>query len=337
MLTAAGKRLVSAVLAGVAMLVSWYPFPSATAQAVLVPGGDVFAVVGEQLVTFGEYQNALSIGMRQKYFHAKPPEAEVGRFQREVGDQLVNQVLLAGEAKRRGIEPDRAKIQEAIAGYERRYQNSEHWRANREQLLPGLVEGLERQSVLERLEQAVRAIAAPSEETLRAYYAAHPELFTEPEQVSLSLILLKVDPSLPRAAWEKAGEEADRLYQRLVKGAGFAELARLHSSDASAARGGELGYVHRGMLPDPVQKQVIDTLKPGTVSPPVVLLEGVAIMRLEDRRPPKLRSFADVRKRAAELWVREQGEGAWQLLITELRARTRIQFDESRYLPMPPG
>jgi parvulin-like peptidyl-prolyl isomerase len=90
------------------------------------------------------------------------------------------------------------------------------------------------------------------------------------------------------------------------------------------------------VLPEPIQKQVVDTLKPGVASAPVVLLEGVAIVRLDGRQPARLRTFEDVRVRAAELWAREQGDSAWQRLITELRARTRIQFDESRFLPLPP-
>ena len=41
--------------------------------------------------------------MRKKYYHAKPPEAEYAKFQREVGDEVVNRVLLLDEARRRGI------------------------------------------------------------------------------------------------------------------------------------------------------------------------------------------------------------------------------------------
>lgn len=324
----------AAAAAAIALVLALAPSVPARAQA--APGGEVFALVGEKTITFPEYQSALAAGMREKYYHAKPPEAEVAKFQREVGDRLVNQLLLYDEAKRRGVEPDRAKVDETIAGYDRRYKDSEQWRANRDRLLPGLRERLEQQSLLERLEQAVRAAPAPSEAAVRAYYDAHPEQFTEPEQLRLSLILLKVDPSSPRVTWEKAREEADRLYERLQKGADFGELARLHSSDPSSAKGGDLGYVHRGVLPEAIQKQVVDNLKPGVAAAPVVLLEGVAIVRLDGRQPARLRAFEDVRVRAAELWAREQGESAWKRLITELRARTRIQFDESRFLPLPP-
>lgn len=332
---ASSTRAASLLLAGAAAIALTHFFPVAFAQAAAkVPGGDVFAVVGEQVVTFGEYQNALASGMREKYYHAKPPEAEVAKFQREVGDQLVNRVLLLDEAKRRGIEPDRRKIDEAVAGYDQRYKASEQWRTNREKMLPGLIAHLERQSVLERFEKQIRSAGQPREEQLRAYYDAHRELFTEPEQVRLSLILLKVDPSSPRMAWEKAAEEADRIHQRLRKGVDFAELARMHSGDASAAKGGDLGYVHRGVLPDLIQQQVIDTLKPGALSAPVTLLEGVAIVRLEGRKLPQLRAFDDVRKRAGELWQREQGDLAWKTLVAELRRKTAVRVDQTRFLPL---
>lgn len=328
-----GRKTVGAVL-GCSLLLFIYPVAQAGAQAAApAVGGEVFARVGEKVITFQEYQAALAAGVRQKFYHGKPPVAELSQFQREIGAQLVNKLLLLDEAKRRGIAPDRAKVDATVAGYDKRYGSSEQWRANREQVLPRLIEQLERQSVLERLEADVRAVQRPSANDVQAYFEANPAQFTEPEQVRISLILLKVAPSSPRTAWDEAAEEAKRLHQRLEKGADFAELARLRSADPSAERGGDLGYVHRGMLPELIEKQIIDSLQPGAFSAPVMLLEGVAIVRLVDRKPARLRALADVARRAEELWLREQGENAWKRLIDVLRAATLVQVDESRLLP----
>jgi parvulin-like peptidyl-prolyl isomerase len=310
------------------------PAAHAVAQpAELKPGGEIFARVDKHEITFAEYQAALAAGIRKKYYHSRPPVAELSRFQREVADQLIDRRLLLDETRRRGIEPDRARIDAAVAGYDKRYGASEQWRAGRDRLLPPLVAQLESQSVLERLEAAVREVPPPDAATAKAYYDTHLEQFTEPEQVRLSLILLKVEPSAPRAAWDQAAEEGRRLHQKLRKGADFAELARLHSADPSAARGGDLGYLHRGMLPELIEKQVIDSLQPGAYSEPVTLLEGVAIVRMEERKPARQRSFEASAKRAGELWQREQGEKAWQRLIARLRAAAVVQVDESRFLP----
>lgn len=296
--------------------------------------GDVFAVVGDTTITWQEYQNAFSSGMRQKYYHARPPEREVAQFQREVGDRLVNRVLLLAEARRRGIGPDREAIKRTVDGYDKRYAGSAQWKENRDKMLPPLIADLEIGSTVEALEKRVRDVAAPTEPQARAHYAAHPEQFTEPEQVRIALILLKVDPSSTSAVWESAMEEAKQIHARLQRGAAFAELARTHSADASAEKGGDLGYVHRGMLPDAVQSQVIDTLKPGQFSAPVRLLEGVAIVQLIDRKLAKLRAFEDVKARAAELLRRDQGEKAWNTLIADLRRKAVFKIDESRFLPL---
>ena len=308
----------------------------ATAALLLLPIPGIaqaaaFATVGDTVIAREDYEAAVAAGVRQKFYHGRAPEQELLAYRREVGERLIERVLLLGEAERRGLKPDAARIDETVAQYDRRYAASERWRANREQMLPPLVAELGRQSVLEQLERSVRAVPAASAKEARAYYEAHRELFTEPEQARLSLILLRVDPSAPKAAWEQAQAEAARLRERLARGADFAELARLHSSDASAAEGGDLGYLHRGMLPGAVEEKVIDALKPGEVSAPVRVLEGFALVRLTDRKSPRLRGFDESAARAAELAQRSRGEAAWKALLASLRARARISVDESAY------
>lgn len=290
----------------------------------------VFALVNGTAITTQQYEAAFNAAVRKKFYHRQPPENQLAAFRREVADALINRVLLVAEGARRGIKPDAARVSDTIAGYERRYQDSPQWRKNREALLPELRRELEQLSVLERLEQAVRTAPEPGEEHVRSYYAAHPDLFTEPERVRLSVILLKVDPSAPGIAWNKAREEAQAIVRRLAAGTDFAALARLHSGDATAGKGGDMGYVHRGMLPRAVH-EVLDKLKPGMISEPVTVLEGVAIFRLVERRASRLRTYAEVRKRAADLWKREQADANWNGLIATLRSAAAITIDQARF------
>jgi hypothetical protein len=292
-----------------------------------------FATVGDTVLSAADYQRALAVAMRKKYYHAKPPEAELALFQREVGDELVNRVLLLAEAKSRGLQPAREKIAATVAGYDRQYQGSANWAANREKMLAAVVPQLESDSLLEQLQQSVRRTDAPGEAVARGYYDRHKELFVEPEQVKLGVILLRVDPSSPQSAWNGAWAEARSLHAKLVAGADFAALAKLHSGDKSAARGGEMDYTHRGMLPEAVHG-IVDALKPGELAAPVQLLEGVTILRLDGRKPALQRPFEDVRARAADLWQRDEGEARWKALIAELRRGARIRIDESHYAPL---
>lgn len=293
-----------------------------------------FAKVGETVVTVAEYRQALAVAQRKKYYHAKPPEDELPRFQREVGADVVNRILLKKEAQRRGVAPDRAAIKAAIDGYEARYKGSPNWQANKDRMIAAVTAQMESESLVQRLEKAVRTIREPTEKEAQGYYEQHKTLFVEPEQVKLGVILLKVDPSSTQAVWNAAHEEAKQIYKRLQGGASFAELAELHSGDLSAGKGGDMGYMHRGMLPEAVQL-IVDKLKPGAIAEPVQLLEGVAVLRLDDRKVAKQRAFADVRERAGDLWQREQGDVAWAKLIADLRKQTTVWMDESVFLPLP--
>lgn len=308
------------------------PAAAPVGAPIAAPIAGAFATVGDTVISRADYQRALSVAMRKKYYHARPPEAEFARFQREVGDEVVNRVLLLAEARRRGIVPDRERIAATVAGYDAQYGGSANWQANRDKMLAAVLPQLESESLLERLGQLVKRVPEPAEPVLRAYHEQHPALFTEPEQVRLSVILLKVDPASPQAIWDAAHAEGRQLHRRLLAGADFGDLARLHSGDRSAAAGGQMDYVHRGMLPEAVHG-VVDALPPGGLSAPVQMLEGVAILRLDDRRPARQRAFEPVRARAAELWQREQAQARWNELIATLRRGTAIRIDESLYAP----
>lgn len=305
-------------------------------RAPLAAGGEVFAVVGGVVVTGADYERAYRQAVRQKYYHRQPPQGEVNALRREVGDALIHRVLLLAEAKRRGLTYDAAKVDKAIAEHDTRYAGNPQWRQRRESLLPELKRHLGEQDVLERLQASVRAGPPASDAQAKAYYDAHREKFTEPAKVDVSVILLSVAPSSPQVAWDKAREEAVRIAAQLKAGADFAETARLRSADPSAARGGNLGYLHRGMLPEPVQK-VVDGLQPGAISAPVTVLEGVAILRLEGRQLAKALSFSEVKARAAALWERERSEKQWTEFLSRLRAGAAIEIDGSRYPPAGAG
>lgn len=297
------------------------------------PAAKPFATVGDVVVSAADYQLALAAAMRKKYYHAKPPEAEIAKFQREVGDDVVNRVLLLAEAKKRGIQPDREQVQATVAGYDRQYQGSPQWAASREKMLANVVPHLESESLLARLEKLVKQVPEPTEAVARAYYEQHKDLFVEPEQVKLAVIVLKVDPSSPQAAWNSARAEAQALHRKLVAGADFAELARLHSGDRSAARGGEMDYTHRGMLPEAVHG-VVDKLALGQLGEPVQMLEGFAILRLDGRKLAQQRAFEQVKARAGDLWQRAEGEARWKKLIAALRQATPVRIEESHYAPL---
>lgn len=287
--------------------------------------GTVYATVNGQPISVIEYTNTFNSSLKQKYYHGAVPEGKMAEAREEVFNQMVMRILLVEEAKRRGLVPDEKKLAETIAGYEAKYVASPTWKQDRERLLPGLREKLAEMSLLEQLEKSVRALPEMSDAEVKRFYDAHPELFTEPEKLHLSVILLTVDPSAPSTAWEQARAEAKAIHARLLGGADFAEAARMHSSGKEAAQGGDLGYVHAGMLPESLQ-QKIDSVKVGEIAEPITMLEGIAIFYLKDRRVAQLRAYADVAARAKELARREAEDAAWSGLQARLKSTADIKI-----------
>ena len=122
-------------------------------------------------------------------------------------------------------------------------------------------------------------------------------------------------------------EKAESLLKKIRKGDSFEELARIHSGDESAVNGGHMGYIHIGMLGTPAQK-VLNIMEPGEVSEPVVLLEGVAIFRLNGVKEANLNTFEDVQESARDLLMREMGEKAWKDLQTSVRKSADVKFSD---------
>lgn len=326
------RALWRTAVAAACLAVAAHAAAQGAAQPAAAPAA-VFAKVGERVISGEQYEAAFAQAARGKFYHGQPPQNAVALLQREVGQKLVDEILLEAEAKRRKLQPDAAAVQKTIAGYEQRYKDSAQWKANRERVLPGLKAKLEHDNVLEQLTAQVKGAAAPTPEQLRKYYDDHRDKFTSPEQSRVRVILLKVDPSAPKEQWDGAKAEGAAIAKRLRGGADFAELANLHSADESSKRGGDMGFMHRGTLPE-VAQTALDALQPGQVTDPVVLLEGVAVFRLDERKTAELRPLEAVGERAKELYLREKGEEAWAALLAKLRRDTPVQLDESRFLPL---
>jgi parvulin-like peptidyl-prolyl isomerase len=288
---------------------------------------EVFATVGDVVVTRAEFEQVLQRAMRQKFYHFEPPAEQREAFRREVAQDLIDRKLLLQEAERRGIEADSKAVETQLQAYAQRYTGRPEFEQRRDAILDSLRDYLQERDRLRALEAQVRKVAEPDAAQLRAYYEANPDKFTEPARQRVSVILLKVDPSSGTEVWQAAMAEGAGLEKQLRDGADFAELARLHSGDGSAEQGGDMGYLHRGMLSEAAEK-TIDELAIGEVSEPLRLLEGVAIFTVTERRPARLREFGGAQDRARELWRRDRAEAAWEAVKQQLRDSTPVRIND---------
>ena len=286
-------------------------------------GATVFAEVNGQQISQYEFDAAVHMAARQRFFHRDAGEGKLAALRLETAKAIIDRLLLLDEAKRRQMSVSPSALSAQVELEAKRFHVDGLGDEHRRKLMASLHEQVKEKLLLRMLEQEVKNLTEPGEAAVRHYYEQHLDKFTTPAQLRVSVILLRVAPSSGSAVWQAAHDEAGRLYARIQAGADFAELAQLHSSDASADNGGDLGFVHQGML-SPEAQEVVDGLAVGQVSEPVALLQGIAIFQLTERRAAEVNPFERVRQRAISLLQRERGEVAWSELIYALRAKAKI-------------
>jgi peptidyl-prolyl cis-trans isomerase SurA len=82
---------------------------------------------------------------------------------------------------------------------------------------------------------------------------------------------------------DAATKGAAQLVAQLQQGAPFAAVARQFSSSSTAAAGGDAGWISPGELPAEVDA-AIEQLRPGQLSQPIPVKDGVHIIYLKDKR-----------------------------------------------------
>jgi peptidyl-prolyl cis-trans isomerase SurA len=198
---------------------------------------------------------------------------------------MIDEVLQMQEAKRLGLAVNAGEVEQAIANIER--QNGMP-KGGLDIFLAG--HGLDKSALVGQVEPQV----AWSKVIGRR---VRPQIQVSPEEVSETLARIKAGVGKPEYLLaeiflrvDEAEDEAQirQVAQRVIQqlqqpGANFAAVARNFSQAASAADGGNLGWVRAEELGDDLAGPVLQ-MQPGQVMGPIRTLSGFQIIMLRDRR-----------------------------------------------------
>jgi peptidyl-prolyl cis-trans isomerase SurA len=134
-------------------------------------------------------------------------------------------------------------------------------------------------------------------------------------------ILIKTGETVSEA---EARSRLRTLKERLDNNANFAELARVHSEDASASKGGELGWLSPGDTV-PEFERAMNALKPGEVSEPVRSPFGWHLIQVLERRTEDLSRERQRLLARQELRARKSDE-AYQEWVRQLRDKAYVEL-----------
>ena len=232
---------------------------------------------------------------------------EVTRQQMAVPDAE----LEAAMKQLRGQFPDEKKFQQAL--------QSEHLTVAqlREQTRTNL-------AVSKLLEHEVgpKIVVKPAD--ISAFYEKNPDKFQQPEAVRASHVLIAVPQQADDAAKKAARAKAEDIMKRARAGADFAKLAQASSNDASAQRGGDLGFFPKGQMV-PAFEAAAFALQPGQVSDVVETPFGYHVIKVTEKRPAQVIPFAQVAPRIEEFLKQEQQQTLTKAYVQTLRGKNKVE------------
>lgn len=157
-------------------------------------------------------------------------------------------------------------------------------------------------------------------------YRANPEKYTIKQMVDASHILVAIKDGKK----DEALKQANDLYNQLLAGASFDDLATTHSDDKSAKRNaGRLGYFAAGQMVKEFSDAAFALEKAGDISKPVESKFGYHIIKLHGKKGGQLQDYAAVKDGIIESLKRDYLATARKDLINSVRASSDLQINEA--------
>ena len=242
----------------------------------------IAAVVNEDIITVFDVQARLGLYMASSGLENTPDIRQ--RLMPQVVNALIDDRLKLQEARRLKIVTTEAEIRSSVDTIEQR--NGMRAGGFRAMLGQANVDFSTLYTQLEadlawvkviRKELARDTTVQPQE--VKAVMARMKANQGKPEHL-LAEIFLPINPGASESAVRQL---ADRLVQQARAGTPFPALAQQFSQSATAALGGDLGWVVQGEL-EPELETIVARLEPNQYTDPIRTSSGYHIMALRERR-----------------------------------------------------
>ncbi len=269
---------------------------------------DVWAVVNGTEIKRDEVEKYYRTRINPEAQETSPEEVLSGKL--NVVEQLVNNEILLERAKKLNLEASDGEVEDKFTELKSGYTEEEFQKKLKDggMTVDDLKKDLRRQlSIQKLLNREVAAKVTITDQDVTDFYNTNRNQFNVADaqyRISQIVITPRKDQMIRNRKNDDATNEAEAerkakmLEDKLNSGADFAQLAMDYSEDPNtSATGGDLGYIPESSLnapqTDPVLKRMVLSLKPGQVSPPIVLKDSIRILKLVAREAAGQRGIND--------------------------------------------
>lgn len=151
-----------------------------------------------------------------------------------------------------------------------------------------------------------------TEEMAKEYYTSHQESFKRPDLYNIQYIAVK------------DRDEAQTILENLREGADFSWWEKEKSISSSAFKiRGSTGWLPKSSLPEPLQ-EIIDTLRPGDVTPILEIDSDYVIVRLNDKNVGEVKQYEEVRDAVFNACFNEEVWAIYNEYVDRLKTDAEI-------------
>lgn len=247
--------------------------------------------------------------MLEEKINTMPPQL-AGRFRAAAGKKnllrsMVDLEVLYLEAQRQGLDKDKETIDR--------------------------LEDYRKKLAADKLREQFLTTVKVDEADVRAEYEKGQERYTTPKRVRVSQIVFIWDKNAPPKDIAAVEKEAGGILERAKKGDDFALLAKQYSLDqASAKKGGDIGYVNRRALPPEAYDAAMALAKEGDVSGLIKSGEELRILKVTEIVPEKKKPFEEVKPWLERTVQNRKQRELWMKYTDELRKREGVVINEDK-------
>jgi parvulin-like peptidyl-prolyl isomerase len=238
----------------------------------------------------------------------------IKRFEEEVLDGMITEKIMDLRAKELNISISVAELEDKIKEIKKDYgKNFSSLLARENVQIDQWKEDLEKEMLLQKLiAMDVNANIKVSEDEAEDYYNERRNNYKTESRVRVAQIVVR-DLAM-----------AKKIEARLKSGEDFASVAARVSIGPEAKRGGDLGFIARQIMPDPLDKTIF-SLPVNKISPIVQSSYGFHIFKVREIQPARIGNFSDVKEYVIADIRSQKEEAAFISWIEALKLKAIIK------------
>jgi len=282
-------------------------------------------------ITRGEIMEALNVAMRQLAGRIPPQQlqaAQANLFQ-TIKDRLVSKALLEQAATAAKIEVSDEEVSTALSKIKEQIppgKTLEEILKSEGSSLEEFTSDLKKSLAIDKLmDEQIKEVPAATEEEAKAFYDAHPDDFKKPETVTVSHILIKVDPDASEEVKAEKKTQIEQIRSDILAGKiSFEDAATKYSDCPSKAQGGSLGTIPKGKMV-PEFELAAFTQETNEIGDVIETQYGYHVIKVSAHEDASVVSFEETKERIVEYLTDTKKREVASNYVKGLREEAKIE------------